>query len=261
MNTKGLIQVAGKSIAKHSPEILTAAGIVSCVTAVVFTAKGTLKAQELIEEAYFDKTGESKKATECLHEMDTKELVTVSWKAYIPAAGMLGLGIACFVMSNRVSSARNIAMAGAYSLAEKTLTTYQKKVVDILGEDKEQEIRDEIAKDKLAETPATDDDYVIGEGKYLCFDSISGRYFKSDRETIRAAVNDFNRELIGGCYMDLNDWFMTVGLPGIAVGEQLGWNSDKLLDVKFASQIAANGEPCIVLDYFTLPYAAYKYGM
>ena len=196
------------------------------------------------------------------------EVVKSTWKAYVPAVGLGLVGVVCLIGAARVSSARNAAFAGAASIAEKALYEYQQKVVDILGEDRANEIRDELAKDHIQKIDTFQDAGINntvlccrGTGDTWIYDPITDRKWKSDLETVRAAMNDFNHDLIGGVYGTLNDWYYCLGVKGVSIGDDLGWCSDKLLDIRFAAMVLDNGEPAIVLDYETLPNSRYKYGM
>ena len=196
------------------------------------------------------------------------EIVKATWKAYIPSVGLGVLGIVCIVSSTKISTGRNVALAGAASIAEKTLYDYQQKVIDILGKEKSNEIRDQIAKDHIQEIDTihalgVENEVVCerGTGNTWIYDPITDRKWKSDLETVRAAMNDFNHDLIGGIYGTLNDWYYCLGIKGTTIGDELGWCSDKLLDIRFAAMVLDNGEPAIVLDYETLPNSMFRYGM
>lgn len=225
-------------VLNNSGAICTGLGIVATASIPVFAVKATPKALILIEEAKEEK-GE---------DLTPLEIVQTTWKVYIPTAASTALAITFFIAAYKASSAQKAALASAYSIAEKTLDKYQEKVIDIIGEDKDKEVRDEIAKEML-ETSANEEIIPWGYGNKLCYDGISGRYFKSDIETIREAMNDFNQALNGDFYQDLNYWYICLDLPQIQIGEILGWNADRLMDINFSANISPNGEPCIVLDY------------
>ena len=61
-------------------------------------------------------------------------------------------------------------------------------------------------------------------------------------------------------YVSLNDFYDEIGLDHTSVGDDLGWNTDKLIDINFSSQLNDNGEPSVVLDYAVVPnYNYYKF--
>ena len=290
MPVKNAISSVGKVVEQKSPAILTGIGIGSFVGCAVLAVKATPKAIQLMDMRAQEKYCEFLEPATPPNEyetyeewLDIKDLTVVpprvyfnvltpvevvksSWKAFIPAVSLGVVGIVCLIGAARVSSARNAAFAGAASIAEKALYEYQQKVIDILGEDQANEIRDELAKDRVVKIDAAD---ISGENETVCsrpggswiYDPITDRKWKSDLETVRAAMNDFNHDLIGGVYGTLNDWYYCLGVKGVSIGDDLGWCSDKLLDIRFSAMVLDNGEPAIVLDYETLPNAKYRYGM
>ena len=287
---KNAISSVGKAVEQKSLAILTGIGIGSFVGCAILAVKATPKAIQLMDLKAQEKYGEFLEPTTPPSEYETYEewldiedltvvpprvyfnvltpveVVKSTWKVYIPAVGLGVVGIVCLIGAAKVSSARNAAFAGAASIAEKALYEYQQKVIDILGEDQANEIRDELAKDRVVKIDAAD---ISGNNETVCsrpggswiYDPITDRKWKSDLETVRAAMNDFNHDLIGGVYGTLNDWYYCLGVKGVSIGDDLGWCSDKLLDIRFAAMVLDNGEPAIVLDYETLPNSRYKYGM
>jgi len=241
---------AEKALKKHSPEILTGIGIAGMIATTISAVKATPKALRLIDEKEIQ---ENKRLT-------TAEVVLTTWKCYIPAAVTGALSVACLIGASAVSLKRNAALATAYTISETALKDYREKAVEVVGEKKEQAIRDAIAKDKLAGNPVDDKQIVMtGSGDTLCYDVLSGRYFKSDIEKIRKAINDLNRDMLSEQYVSLNDLYYAIGLPDIKLGNDLGWNIDKgYIEVQFGSHLAANGTPCLVLAYTVAPQYGYN---
>ena len=188
------------------------------------------------------------------------EVVLTTWKCYIPSAVTGALSVACLIGASAVSLKRNAALATAYTISETALKDYREKAVEVVGEKKEQAIRDAIAKDKLTGNPVDDKQIVMtGSGDTLCYDVLSGRYFRSDIEKIRKAINDLNRDMLSEQYVSLNDLYYAIGLPDIKLGNDLGWNIDKgYIEVQFGSHLAANGTPCLVLAYTVAPQYGYN---
>lgn len=263
------IDIIRSGMEKHSPAILTGLGIIGIGSTVVFAVRATPKAIDLIDDAYLDKascdhdemysmTGEPF-IDHKLKYLGVKDVVKATWKCYIPTAVMGAFTIACFIGSNRVSALRTAALSSAYSMTEKALQTYEQKVIDILGADKNEEIRDAIAQDQIDSST----DVVIptySTGSELCYDCLTGQYFWSDRESIREKVNDFNEMLLKDMYGDKNEWLLSLGCNQVADGDLLGWNSDKLLDVDIKSLVAPNGKPCLAVNYYTKPSPYFRRG-
>lgn len=163
--------------------------------------------------------------------------------------------IACLLGSHSVHAKRNAALATAYKLSETALNEYREKVVEEIGEDKEKVIRDKVSQKHLDEKPVSKNEVIItGTGKQLCYDGISGRYFESDIQTIRAAVNKINETMVYEMYAALNDFYNEIGLSNTDMGDELGWNiDDGLLEISYGAMVANDGRPCITLEYHVAP--------
>ncbi len=236
-----------KFASKRSPEILTGIGIAGMITTTVLAVRATPKALELIEE---------KKKEEWVDELSPLEVVKVAWKPYIPAMVTCVVSTTCLVGASSVHTKRNAALATAYKLSETALSEYREKVVETIGEKKERIVRDKVAEERVKKNPVSKNEVIVtGNGKTLCFDPISGRYFMCSIETIKRAENNLNKQMlhdISGS-VSLNEFYDELGLDHVSVGEDLGWNTDQLIDVDFNSQLNDNGEPSVVLDYLAAP--------
>lgn len=231
---------------KHSPSILTGFGVAGMVTTTVLAVKATPKASYLLEQSKNEK-GE---------DLTVIETIKVAWKPYIPAAISGTVSIACIIGANSVHSKRNTALAAAYKISETAFSEYREKVVETIGEKKEKTVRDKVAKKKVEEKPVSKNQVIItNTGNTLCFDSISGRYFRSDIDKLRKAENDLNRRMIQReDYISLTQFYEEIGLPSTSISDELGWNVDNgLIELYFSSQLAEDGTPCVVIQYDTMP--------
>lgn len=234
------------SIAKHSPEILTGIGIAGMITTTILAVKATPKAIALIE---------SKKYDEKTEELPKLETVKTVWKCYIPAVATGCLSVVCLIGANSVNLRRNAALAAAYSLSESTLKEYQQKVIETVGERKEQAVRDAIAKDKITDNPPASNQIIFTDkGNTLCYDACSDRYFKSDIDKLKKAENELNRRMRDEMYISLNEFYMEIGINPIEIGNDLGWNIDQgYIEMDFSSQLTDDGIPCLVISYRVAP--------
>ena len=264
MQLKAIFTDLGKAARKHSPEILTGIGIAGMLSTTVLAVRATPKALMLIEEKKREKKftiikdgGDP--------ELTRFEVVKVAWKPYIPAAVTGVASIVCLVGASSVNARRNAALAAAYALSETTLADYKEKVVETIGEKKAQEVKDAIAKDKVENDPVSHKEIVITDkGETLCYDALSGRYFKSDIEYIRRAVNNLNERLLFDTHISLNEYYDEIGLEEIfPMGENLGWTVDPdsankgLIELDFSSQLA-EGTPCLVVGFSNAPRYDYE---
>lgn len=238
-------------VGKRSPEILTGVGIAGMITAAVMAVRATPKALMLIED---------RKADSGADELTPIETAKAAWACYIPAAVTGCMSIFCLIGASAANARRNAALATAYALSESALKEYQAKVVETLGEKKERSVRDAVAKDKIGRDPVSNREVIITEkGNTLCYDVISGRYFKSDIEKLRKAANELNRTMLDEMYVSINDFYYEIGLGNTKQGDGLGWNvADGLIDLQFSSQLADDGTPCLVLDYRVAPRYDYQ---
>ena len=238
------------SMVKHSPEILTGVGITGMVTTTILAVKATPKALQKIEE---------KKDEVCENELKPIEVVQATWKCYIPAATTGVFSIACLIGASSVNARRNAALATAYKISETAIAEYRDKVVETVGEKKEKTIREKISKDRIEKTPIKPAEVIdTKKGNTLCFDPLSGRYFKSDRDKILKAENEMNRQMLHDIngYASLNEWYNELGLESIDIGDDIGWTAYNLIKIEFDPALTTEGEPCLAIYYVNPP----KYG-
>ena len=232
---------------RHSPGILTGTGIAGMVITVILAVKATPEALRRIEA--YKKKAKRKRLT-------AMETVKASWKCYIPAVVTGGASCGCLIGGNHVAGQRTAALAAAYSLSETALKEYKEKVVETIGEKKEQTDREQVAKDHIRENPVSGNTIILtGRGDTLCYDDISKRYFKSDIDKIKRAENEINRRLRNEMYISLNEFYDEIGLERIKIGDNIGWNIDKgYLELSFSTQLADDeATPCLVVDYDVVP--------
>lgn len=239
------------AIKKHSPEILTGIGIAGMITTTVMAVRATPKALILIEE---------RKEEIGAEKLEPMDMVKTTWACYIPAAITGTLSVACLIGASSVNARRNAALATAYTLSESALKDYQGKVIEMFGEKKNEAVKDAVAKDKVEKNPVVTREVIITEkGNTLCYDAISGRYFKSDIEKIKKAECELNRQMLDDMYVSLNDFYYEIGLDNVKLGDELGWNVDSgYIDLSFSSQLASDGTPCLVIDYSVAPRYDYR---
>lgn len=249
-NVSKMVQTTKVWTSKHSPDILTGLGIAGMVTTTVLAVKATPKALSLIE---------AKKREEDLDDLTAMETIKTTWKCYIPAVATGTFSAACLIGANSVNARRNAALAAAYKLSETALTEYREKVVETIGEKKEKTVRDKVAKSKIEKKPVDKNNIVItNSGETLCMESISGRYFKSDIDKIKKAVNKLNARMLREGYISLTEFYNEIELEATTVSDDLGWNVDRgLIELYFSSQLSPDDIPCVVIDYDTPP--TYKF--
>lgn len=242
-------QIMGHAVAavnKKSPAILAGLAIAGVVATTVSAVKVTPKAMQVLEAER-----KTRLANGNTDPFTKSEVVKLTWKFYIPTLAIGGVTIACIAFGNTINTKRITALAGVYTITETAAREYQEKVVELLGEKKDQLVRDSLAKDHITAAPSDNAQIIItGKGETLCYDTISGRYFKSDIEELRRVENVLNQRLIHQNTISLNELYSELNLDHVKMGDDMGWVSDNLIEFRFSSQLTREGgQPCLVLDY------------
>ena len=275
-NLSRFFKTVGYQISKHSPEILTGIGIAGMITTTVLAVKATPKAIKLLEHETdlrlkfgkrdedenvegLVKVADNKKGDYGHYRLPVKDAIATTWKCYIPAAVTCIASAACLIGASKVNLRRNAALAAAYKLSETTLQEYKEQVVEAIGEKKEDKIHEKVNNKRIQENPVGRNEVIItGQGETLCYDHSSGRYFKSDIDKIKRAVNKLNERMLCEGYVSLNDYYDLIGLGETEIGDILGWNTDmKLVEVRFYPQLDENDNPCLAVEFVKAPKYEY----
>ncbi len=245
MDTTWLTNV-GKYIQQNSPTILSGVAVGGVITTAVLAVKATPKALVRIDNLEQD------------HDATKAEVVRATWKFYIPA-GLAGAAtIGCIIGANTIGSKRNAALLAAYSLVDQTFREYKDQVFKQLGEAKERKIHDAAVIERMEKNPPKDGQVLVfGGGDQLCFDTLTGRYWRSDIEQIRRAENEVNHRILADMYCSQNEFYELIGLEPVLVGDELGWNIDHRMELIFTSHLNPEGVPCLAVGYKQLPFREY----
>lgn len=248
-----LARQTGRVLSKNSPTILTALGITGFVSTVVMAVRATPKAMEILDHERSLRFDEEEMRLD--DQISIQDTVELTWQVYAPATLMGLTSIACIIGASSIASRRQLALTSLYSIAESTLKDYQTKVVQTIGDKKEQKIRSEIAADELVKHPVETKSIIVsGLGDTLCFDQYTGRYFKGDVVQIQTKVNEFNRQLLSDMRIPLNDLYSEIGLEPVDSGQHVGWDVEKgLVEVDFSAKMASGNVPCVVLTFTNKP--------
>lgn len=258
MNLKSFAKVGRQMLNRNASKLLAGFAIGAGVMAVGFAIEATPKAMILLEE---------KKAELGVEKLDAKTIVKTAGPVYIPTVVSMGLSTACTIGALKVKSQQNAALAAACTLSETALRTYQNKVVETIGAEKEQEIREAVALDKMAKSPEPEkirmatpkcgsepDD--AGYNKLVkCWESLSAQYFYTTQAQLERAVNGVNKQLLSDFRVTESDLFDYLGLEHGHNSDSLGWDTDTTMEIQtfYSSKLDDNGLPCLVLDYRTPP--------
>lgn len=243
MAVSDLISHALKAVKNNAPEILTALGISGVATTSYLVAKASFEAAKKIEqnEAIGGVSDDPKQRL--------KERTKLVWKMYIPA-GLSGVAtIACIVGSGRASGRRTSAAVAAYSFTEKAFSEYKDKAKEVIGANKEQKLRDDLAQDQVRQNPPSKEITIIGDGDVLCCELRTNRYFLSSHEALQRAVNEINFMITHDNYVSLSEFYILIGLPMTEESVHNGWTFEKLMELDFSTALTDDNKPCLTFRY------------
>lgn len=260
------IHKVGFKFKKHSPEILTGAGIVCVVASTVMACKATTKLSAILDETkeqtnqihgYVENNGYSEKYTENDEKKDlaivyTKSCVNVA-KLYGPSILVGVLGVTSILAGNNVLRKRNVALTAAYTAVDSSFKKYRERVVERFGEAVDRELKNNARKEEV-EVVETDENgetktvkktaYVVNPSdisEYARFfeeytvddkgNRIKNTYWVSDNEYnlffLKKAESFANDKLRINGYLFLNEVYEMLGIPKTKAGQVVGWVYDE----------------------------------
>ena len=232
-----------KNIFKR-PETLIGVGIGGFISAAVMAGKASVKANQIIDDTeYYENK-----------DLSLSEKVKATWKCYIPTAIVIAGSTYAILMGTNILNKKNASlMASAGALAE-TLNLYSDKVKEVVGEEKADEIRKEVTKERVARKAAGPKSYSNNDDDVLCFDNISGSYFISSMAKLKDLEHELNKRMLNENYVLLNEYYEEIGLDSCYIGSVMGWHIDRgFIDLDFDSMVTKDGKLALVVDHNVLP--------
>lgn len=251
----------GLKCKKHSPEILTVAGVVT-FGATIFTAcKATRNLDEVLDKATerIDKCHKIKEGELVLPEGEewteqeyTKNVASVYintgfelGKLYAPAIAFGTASLVCFLGANHILRKRNAALGAALATTTTLFKDYRGRVVERFGERTDFELRHNIKAEEIDRVIVNEDgsEQVVKEVVDVkqsqidvytefarCFDESNPYYKKSaeyNKSFLLCREAEANKRLQHRGYMFLNEVYEMLGFPTIEQGHMVGWIYDK----------------------------------
>ena len=254
-----MMHKAGFAVRKQSPAILIAAGVVGVVASTIMACKATTKIIDILAESKEDLDAVHAAASKpetlpegtVYTEEDTKQDLRIVYvqtgikfvKLYGPSAVLGTLSLASILMSHRILSKRNVALAAAYATIDKGFKEYRGRVVERFGDQVDKELRynikaktiekntiDENGKDKtvneIVET-AEIDKY----SDYAKFFAEGNPYWEKDAEYnlmfLRKQERYANDKLKAKGYLFLSEVYEMLGIPETKASRVVGWIYDE----------------------------------
>jgi xanthosine utilization system XapX-like protein len=254
---RSIIKVSERFLIDNSPSILSGVAVTGTLTTAYLAVKGAFKASKIIEQEQIKLNMFEREQG---RELTTKEKIFHTWHCYIPPAIAVVGTVGCIVGAGHINAKRMAALAAAYKISENQFGEYKDKVREIIGDKKDDEIRAEVAQDRVNANPPGERVSTAFGGESLCLDKWTDRYFRSDMQTIRAAENDVNKAMYRGHDVaTLADFYEAIGLSAPKCANEVGWNSDAPLELRFDSVLTPEGEPVLVMDFVSTPFPIAAY--
>lgn len=243
MDLQQVIGTVTRFAKTNSSLISSVAAGVGTVATAYLTGRASYRAAHVIrrDEQYNETTYESERA-------QLWGRIKLVWKFYIPPVLLGTSTIFAIAGANRLASKKVIAAQSLVAVAQRSLADYRDKIVQEFSPRKDQSIVDKVVADKIAQNPppAT---LITGPGSVLCCELLTMRYFVSEVETLRKAMNDLNATLLKHDWASLEDWYWRIGLQNTTQAPHIGWTSEKLMELIFSAALTEDGRPCMAFDY------------
>ena len=257
MNIRPYLKQTRVFLSNNTPRILTGVAIGGVLSTVYLAVDSTPKAIKAIDAIKVE-------------EPTVTDKIKATWKFYIPAA-LSGAGtIGCIIGAQTVNNRRQAALAGLYSISEKTLLEYKEELLTALGDEGAAEVRKNVsqrtANPDYSVAPKPDGTapqtqvIVVDDSEQLCHDAWSGRYFKSSRNIIERERNEANALVMMDGYITANEFYARLGLDYIDAGNMVGWDPDNLIDFTIDAVIGPDMKPCLSIQHRVNPKPFGKYG-
>lgn len=250
-----------KILSKNRPVILTVMGAVGMVATAVLAYKAypavTEKLNEKADELY---------ESEDRDQLTKMETAKVYAKVLWPTVTLGAASLAMIALGHTEQIKRTSALATAYALSESTLKEYQTKVIEEIGEKKEQAIRDKVAASKMEKVEPTKETIVLtDDNKPWIFDSVTGCYFRMNYEKYKRIIAEANLLMFKRDFLSVADMYELLDVtipPSGSEFQLLGWSANdgdiEIYTTSALKDILGETVPCMVVEYSVRPKYNYN---
>lgn len=235
-NLASYVKTVKTVITANSPVLLLGTTIAGVATTAVLSAKAGWNARGTVE-AEIKKRVEDPDGPHPFEPLTTQDVVKLTWPYFALPAISAGGTIAAAVGTHAIHTKRAHAMSALYAVTSHQLDDMSEKAEELLGPKKAQQLKDDLAQ-RNADRFQNEDDCEImltGDGTELCHDAFTGRWFMSSMQKLESVINEMNRMLIDGEDVDLNEFYLQIGLNGIPMGQYVGWGPPARIEGVFGS--------------------------
>ncbi len=240
------------NIKKMFRKSLPAVAIAGCVAGPILASRATYKAHDILADENASMTNKVKQ----------------TWKYYIPAVVVGGTAVLSIVMSKRLDAKEIAALTATCGYLASNKAELEKAIKEKFGDEAFVEIRKEVDKkmvEKYGEKQKMTAE-LTGKGDLLCYEGLTGRFFRSSEEAVKEAIKKINDEFKNGNYIYMNMLYDELGISVTRFGNELGWVPDEdYYDYEKGISITTDlvegwlnrdgveDEPVLVIDIWDLP--------
>lgn len=229
----------------NSSNICAGGAIIGVGITIIETYKAAPKSVNAIEEAK-EKKGED---------------LTVLEKFAAGAPSMIRPVIAgtattaLILASKRIDHNTIIGLTAAAGLSERRLEELDTKMTDILGEKQANEIKHEIAKDKIDEASKNWTQFYPDDAKFLWVDELTGHTFMASTADVTSWIAVINANMAWGDTVPRSEFAWRAGIPTSGVEEVAYWDASQgRIEYTIEYDRAPNGHPAAVLTFTNLQF-------
>ena len=204
----------------------------STVGAVVLAAEATPKAMQIITDEEWTR-----------HEMlETKEKIKLTWKCYLPAAGLTLLSCACTLGGTKIGLGKQAELMSMVAAGENLYERYRQKMQKVLGPEEENKIQAEMAREALESKPnvarqptggglimpASLGVYDTGDGDELILEAWTGKLIRSSEQALKNHCAAFNQMCSNypATFFPITDFYYEANMPVPQGAHIVGYSSD-----------------------------------
>ena len=260
MNIKNLFKPAVNFVSKHDTGLLTAAIIGSTLASVYFTYKNGPKCRKILEEL-----GPDAKPME-----KVKALAPVAAPTIISATISVGATLAM----NQITSKRIEKLASicsVHQIANTLHDEYEKKVKEIVGEEKAEEIQEAASKEvakKSFESHTLSSDGALGSNEYCPIETGHGndlfylewtdQWFRADIAFVKDIFTALNYQLTNELSIGVQELQANLGLPTIPAFKDQVWNIDfGTIDARYYAELTDTDRVYTTIHFHNEPVDRY----
>ena len=277
-----------QNMVKVLPTVLFISGIVGIFVSEVMVARDTLKAEKLIHPARYVDENENYGVVSVPAEEEgcydhivcetrtkyLKEIITRSWKCYIPTAVTTTLTLSALIASRTLTAKQMALLSSAVASTGSLVTKYRKAILERTDLEILSEIDREVAEATMNEAhpPVIEtshmlstgvDDLDSGDELYLFFDPFTKMKFRTTKLAVLGAKYYLNRNFSLGSEAPLSMFYGFLGLQLPEEYEYAGWDVSQMEEsgyywididcVKSSNPDPETGEFYYIIEYDFLP--------